>query len=644
MPEPKIVELDQFLAEATPLTGTERGVVVGQALRLFEDYYVHLALKRSMYGVDPVQRLRVLEASLDDFADDDQAFHEELLAIFRSVRDLHTVYKLPSHFHQRAAVLPFSVEEYFDDAGAHVVVKYVEREWERLTIERSGAPLARGVVITTWNGLPVRRAIENNADRQSGCNPAARHARGVATMTDRPLAVSPAPQEATVRVEFSDESGTPGTVTCKWRVIPYDTLEATDPDRVKGLGVDAVGEEVRRSSKQRFFPELVADEPGRRRAGLGASGRIEEPELEPPFLSRKPFADALQWRTIDVDGRPVGHLRIRSFAVLDPEAFVNEVCDILTGLPADGLILDVRGNGGGAIAAGELLLQVFTVRKITPEPMQVRTTPATRRLSSSSTEISAFRPSLTRAIETAEVYSDQQPLEPAHAFACNIRGQRYHGPVVLLVDALCYSTTDIFAAGFQDHGIGKVIGLDANTGAGGANVWNHGRLLGVGGGDSGLRALPGGTDMRVALRRTLRVNRSAGVPVEEFGITPDERHDRTRADVLDGNRDLLAFAVSILHHHSRPPCRLDVLAEPVDGGAKRLTITTERLTRIDAYVDGHPVSASIVVDPAGATTKLDVTGDFGAKLEILGFDEGGGPVAEAGGPIARFLAKSKTPK
>ena len=30
-----------------------------------------------------------------------------------------------------------------------------------------------------------------------------------------------------------------------------------------------------------------------------------------------------------------------------------------------------------------------------------------------------------------------------------------------------------FAAGFQDHGLGPILGVSGNTGAGGANVWTH---------------------------------------------------------------------------------------------------------------------------------------------------------------------------
>ena len=44
---------------------------------------------------------------------------------------------------------------------------------------------------------------------------------------------------------------------------------------------------------------------------------------------------------------------------------------------------------------------------------------------------------------------------------CNGIGQVYYGPVVLITDALSYSATDIFAAGFQDNEVGLVLGTAA---------------------------------------------------------------------------------------------------------------------------------------------------------------------------------------
>src|SRR3712207_9255760 len=81
---------------------------------------------------------------------------------------------------------------------------------------------------------------------------------------------------------------------------------------------------------------------------------------------------------------------------------------------------------------------------------------------------------MERALETGAIFSSAFPITPVDG--ANRRGQRYFGPVVLVTDARCYSATDIFAAGFQDHAIGKVLGVDDNTGAGGANVWTHGLL------------------------------------------------------------------------------------------------------------------------------------------------------------------------
>ena len=43
--------------------------------------------------------------------------------------------------------------------------------------------------------------------------------------------------------------------------------------------------------------------------------------------------------------------------------------------------------------------------------------------------------------------------------------------MVLVSDALAFSTADIFAAGFIDNGIGKVICTDANMAAAGGNNW-----------------------------------------------------------------------------------------------------------------------------------------------------------------------------
>src|SRR4030095_14869530 len=86
--------------------------IVETALELVERLYVHLPLKRSMYAVNPVQRLRLLhrrrEAATFTLADRD--FYDEVLATFAELRDLHTTFVLPEPFRSTTAYLPFSIE------------------------------------------------------------------------------------------------------------------------------------------------------------------------------------------------------------------------------------------------------------------------------------------------------------------------------------------------------------------------------------------------------------------------------------------------------------------------------------------------------------------------------------------------------
>jgi hypothetical protein len=317
-----------------------------------------------------------------------------------------------------------------------------------------------------------------------------------------------------------------------------------------------------------------------------------------------------------------GHVRIFSFNVDDPAAFVAEFVRLVELLPQDGLILDVRGNGGGLIHASEFLLQTLTPRRITPEPVQFLCTPLNLTISRmhasgapGDIDLSPWLQSMEQAVQTGSIFSSAFPLTPEDG--ANAIGQRYLGPVVLVTDARCYSATDIFAAGFQDHGIGPVLGVDDNTGAGGANVWTHGLLKLLletpePNPASPYVDLPNQADMRVAIRRTLRVGALAGTPVEDLGITPDDRHELTRRDVLDGNPDLMEKAGEMLA--GLPRRRLRVTASS-SGGLLSLEVDVAGADRVDVYVDGRPRSSTDVVDGHRTLTVADVPGAVVVHVE-----------------------------
>src|SRR5262249_55479419 len=229
-----------------------------------------------------------------------------------------------------------------------------------------------------------------------------------------------------------------------------------------------------------------------------------------------------------------------------PRDFVPELLRLVGLVSKRGLIIDVRGNPGGYINAGEQSLQLFTPSQIDPEPAEFINTDLNLAICHRA-DFKAWIESISQAVETGSVYSQGFPLTSAEA--CNNIGQRYYGPVVLIVDALCYSTTDIFSAGFKDHRIGMIIGTSKNTGAGGANVWTHSDILDLmqsAPPDFGFAALPGGSDRRLAFGRTIRVGKMAGTVLEELGVRRDSPYEMSKEDVLNGTVDLIKHAASIL--------------------------------------------------------------------------------------------------
>ena len=105
----------------------------------------------------------------------DRRFHAEMLSIFTSLRDLHTLYKLPPPYNKFEAFLPFQMEEAFrkqtKDSCFYIVTKVLNK------IDSSGFGV--GAEILYWNGVPISHAVELVAERANGSNPYARHARGV---------------------------------------------------------------------------------------------------------------------------------------------------------------------------------------------------------------------------------------------------------------------------------------------------------------------------------------------------------------------------------------------------------------------------------------------------------------------------------
>ena len=306
-----------------------------------------------------------------------------------------------------------------------------------------------GVELTHWNGVPIRRAIEVNAAGNAGSNEAARFARGLDSLTIRPLMRLAAPDEEWVAVRYVDRGGADRELRVDWKVwAPGDPGTLPMPDDAlasrAAVGYDVEVDSVNVAKKLLFAPAAVRAEV-RARSAVGARrGRCG--------LSRDHIAVGAAGEPVDTPSGRFGYIRVFTFMVNDADEFVAEFVRLTDQLPPDGLIVDVRNNGGGLIYAAEQLLQTLTRAVIEPRPQFV-TTP----LSLTSCAATRRRPSIRRStcrhgrLRWTPRRAHRLGVLDAHSITPARAGQRRRaalptGRVVLVTDARAYSATDMFAA------------------------------------------------------------------------------------------------------------------------------------------------------------------------------------------------------
>jgi hypothetical protein len=621
----KIIDKSKTLSEfmrsydaGQQLSKSERLSIIERALILMDMSYVHLPLKRAMHAVDPIQRLKLMKFSFSEMSEhempSEMVFHQRLLEIFTSARDIHTMYLLPAPFDEMVAYLPFLIEGYFEgNKQKFMVSRVVEAHYEPL--RDKGAEyfyLEPGVEALYWNGIPIERAIEINAEKQAGSNRDARFARGLDNLTIRPLDTSLPPDEMWVRLTYRALDGKEYELKQEWMVFSPKAISKrkslgicisdNPPDfnpRLSSRGKISEGTEKEEFCMYKRAMDHKKTEINNVITMLYAGGKKREYKSDIHRETIKTgMPDVLRAERIKLHGREFGYIRIFIFEVSHAR-LVNEVKRILQSetFPQAGLILDVRGNGGGQIDAGERLLQLFTPRRIKPELFEFINTPLNLEICRNAPkkwEMAKWAESIAESVMTNATYSAGFPITSEEA--CNNIGQVYYGPVLLITDALSYSTTDIFAAGFQDNEIGEILGTSGNTGAGGANVWPYEAIKFALGEKAKymFSPLPKGAGMKVAVRRSVRVGKHAGRPLEELGIVPDRRHYMTRDDLLNRNSDIIKKAATILME--KPSYGLSVTLRQNRDHSQTVEVSTKNISRLDVYVNDRPLKSLDVKD------------------------------------------------
>ena len=533
LPSLAVQPLQLFLdsAEQNPLSGADRQIILDQALSLFT-LYPHLPFKVQNFpktddfpGVMPVALLNKIRSQLKELGETD--FHLSVQLAFANVRDVHTSYVMPAFYQGSVAFLPFQVR-FYEEAGTkhYVVTKIMETG-----IPTEFLDFQPGVEIVRWNGNPIADEVQQSSALHPGANPASAQLRGTVALTARPIGTlgllaswtQPFAKDSFAVVNYIHPNSTPRKIVFPWAVATGFDVSQFFPGSAYSVSLSQ--RQVQFASDVFWGQELISQtksiiaDLGLQRAQPGTHSppvcptKDGKPAIDLSQLSVLPtvfqfqFADgtqqlpsqtnpaALMW-----NGKKCGYIRIASFGAdltaLDvTRTLLDEferILVIMNQQAPDGLILDIRTNPGGDIAAAERMLQMLTPGAILPERFQLANTPAVRaflKLVASGLEqghselpadtVSEFRPWAADATMAPPpdgplLTSGQYLTRPDDA---NDTGQIYQGPVVLLTDALTYSAADIFAGGFQDNNVGDVMGSDSTTGGGGANVWSHADLL-----------------------------------------------------------------------------------------------------------------------------------------------------------------------
>ena len=415
-------------------------------------FYVHLNRKKAIYGFDPVRALSLLRLRVDSLSDAE--FHENLVEILARVRDRHVMFYGRAPYGS-AAILPFTIETCWENGIELYVVTKLD---SGVTFKA----LQRGACVSHWNGIPIDRYVRLNANLFDGGNEAAALARSLAFLTHRPLTQFGPPLEEWVDLNFSI-NGTASEERFVW--TGFDA--ATAPSypalgrNLTGFGGDLLLMDLQNARRVRAAPEsfdtVIAAEPAAPPVGI-------------PVIQGSTANGVIDFGTVTTTDGTFAYVRFWSFRASAVDNLVNALAPVLPSLPQNGLVFDMRGNTGGYIAAGERILQLFSPTPIVPARFQFRVTDLTRAMADASDEFIKWRPSFSEAFSTGEDYTRGIPMEGDDA-DYNAVGRKYSGPVVLISDALAFSTADIFAAGFIDNGIGKVICTDSNMAAAGGNNW-----------------------------------------------------------------------------------------------------------------------------------------------------------------------------
>jgi C-terminal processing protease CtpA/Prc len=313
----------------------------------------------------------------------------------------------------------------------------------------------------------------------------------------------------------------PGSEILEVDGIPTGELHAYWGERVSGNTPQWIDYQCDRRLLQGLAEseiDLTIREPG----GSVKTVKIRRPPVKSEDereRERRAYEDTVQIATSKRLEGGWGYLRYRTFAFRTLRQTVkpfDEALDSIIDVP--GLIIDLRGNGGGSSEAMNDVAGRFIMERTSMGFFNIRT------------------PGQETIIEVWDDVTGSITSKPR--LSAQPRGDTYTGAVVIVVDRTCFSACEMFTAGLQAAGRALVVGPEA-TGGGSGGV--------------SVSELPSGARIQFS---TAVAWRPDGQIIEGQGVAPDIRIPIRRADLASGRDRVLERAIKALQQGEAEPLKI----------------------------------------------------------------------------------------
>jgi C-terminal processing protease CtpA/Prc len=495
-----VVKLPAYTLEVKKL-------ILRQARLTLLDFYVNRDLKIASFGrgVDPLQRLKRLEAQLESVSI--EQFHQEIIDTFDLQRDFHTRYSLPLPYGCYRNMMPFSLAEIHDSGRQKVVISELNQDPRLLTLLPKDLNLEIGDELLSVDGQTLKALFNRRAPYMVGANQdaAKRYFLEQLSFTVQKFHLMPKGDEVMLRLR--KKNGRISQVRIPWVNRGRASCLESNPLSI------AVGRKRNEAKDLSPLPE--------------AMNPTEESDISWKIIKNKHGRFAV----LRMDDFEPDQLSEEDITLMLEKLILDEFAN------TDGLIIDLRNNLGGQIILGEMMLPLFVPQKeIRRLRFSFKINDANLFFLTDALDDSRLIKSFNEALQRGDKLSP--PLFVTETVPDLIKRPAYTKPIALFTSAECYSTCDMFASLMQDHGSAIIVGEDRSTGGGGASVVSHQNVTqALEGYDMGqFEPLPANQDMRFAWRQTYRIS---GRLIENVGIKSNYVIKPTLDDISHESRKQL---------------------------------------------------------------------------------------------------------